>query len=113
MPEAQPVATDLSDDSEAREAVRAWDVALDAMELHLDEIRAGIEGGALPSPYEVPAPAGTLPVTLTPRALRLAAAQRDVEDLLRQRMAVLSSVLSGAAERSGVAPVPVFVDQRG
>lgn len=113
MPEAAPVADEARSGPEDAEVVRAWAAALDAMELHLDEIRAGIEVGTLPSPYEVSSPGGPMPACLTPRALRLAVAQRDVEELLRQRLAVLSSVLSGAFERAAAAPGPVFVDRRG
>jgi hypothetical protein len=95
---------------EGQELERAWETALEAMELHLDEIRAGLEVGALPAPYEVAAPKGPLPTSLMARAKRLAQAQRDVEDLLRERMATVSAVLAGAFERS--APYPSFLDQR-
>lgn len=105
MPDGRPAA-------DAPEVCRAWEEALDAMELHLDEIRAGLEVGALPHTDEIAAPGGPLPGPLAARAVRLAAAQRDVEDLLRKRMAVLSLILSGTSERSGAAPAPAFIDRR-
>lgn len=94
------------------EEERVWGATLDAMELHLDEIRAGLAVGILPSPYTVPAPDALMPASLTPRALRIAAAQHDLEDALRERMAVVSSVLAGAFATEP-APEPVFVDRRG
>lgn len=89
----------------------AWEAALEAMELHLDEIRAGLEVGILPSPYAVAAPTTPMPTSLSRRAIRLVTAQHDLEEALRSRMATLSSVLAGALA-SGLAPDPVYVDRR-
>lgn len=108
MPEPSLQVTDTG----SPESERAWGAALDAMELHLDEIRAGLEVGFLPNPYTVRPPETLMPASLSRRALRLVAAQHDLEEALRERMAVLASLLSGAFA-SGPAPDPVYVDRRG
>lgn len=97
---------------DAHEAVRLWAPTLEAMELHLEEIRAGLTAGLLPIPYEVPSPDCPVPPSLSRRALRLLAAQRDLEEALRERMASLRTALSGALS-TGLAPDPVYVDRRG
>lgn len=94
------------------EQVRAWEAVLEAMELHVDEIRAGLEVGFLPTPYEVSAPACPMPASLGDRAQQLLADQHDLEDAVRQRMAALSSVLSGAFGPRAAAE-PCYVDRRG
>ena len=104
---AEPLAAAESPDDEA-----AWAAALDAMELHLDEIRAGLEVGILPSPYAVTAPTMPMPTALGRRAIRLVTAQHDLEEALRERMGALSSVLAGAFP-GGLAPGPVYLDRRG
>lgn len=99
--------------AESRENEAAWAEALDAMELHLDEIRAGLAVGLLPGPYTVPAPATPMPTSLGRRAIRLVTAQHDLEATLRERLGLLASVLSGAFPGGRTAPAPVFVDRRG
>ena len=110
MPEAPPPDALVLAESPENEA--AWAAALEAMELHLDEVRAGLEVGFLPSPYSVAAPDSPVPVSLAQRALRLVAAQHDLEEALRERMATLSSVLSGSFQ-GAPAPMPAYMDERG
>jgi hypothetical protein len=87
-----------------------WLHALDAMELHLEEIRAGVASGVMPDPYEVEMPRSPFPARLAARARRLRAAQDDVEALLRDRLGTLGAVMSGAFSPS--TPAPLFVDRR-
>lgn len=110
MPETAPIDPLVAAESPENEV--AWSAALDAMELHLDEIRAGLEVGFLPSPYTVDAPATPMPTSLSRRAIRLVTAQHDLEATLRTRLGTLATVLSGAFS-SGLAPDPVYVDRRG
>ena len=110
MPEAAP--PDALALAESPENESAWAAALEAMELHLDEVRAGLEVGFLPSPYTVPAPATPMPTSLGRRAIRLVGAQHDLEGVLRSRLGALAAVLSGGFS-GGRAPDPVYVDRRG
>lgn len=87
-----------------------WAHTLDALELHLEEICAGVETGIMPTPYEVAIPAVALPPALLGRALKVQAAQRDVEQRVRERLAVLASVMRGAFGEGQ--PTPVFLDRR-
>lgn len=112
MPEPVPSqGLGVLEDLERRQPA-TWEEALEAMELHLDEIRAGLMVGFLPSPYEVRSPKQALPPALAPRAARLLAAQRDLEETLRGRLASFTTALSGMANAE-LAPAPVFVDRRG
>lgn len=91
------------------EQVAAWEHALDALELHLDEIRGGLEAGALPEPYEVCVPDLPVPEVLVARARRLLAAQEDVEGEIRGRMGNLARIISGTFE---AVPAPIYLDRR-
>lgn len=110
MPEILSLDPLAEADSPKNEA--AWEATLEAMELHLDEVRAGLMAGLLPEPFAVPAPTTPMPTALTRRAIRLVTAQHDLEATLRTRLAALASVLSGAFA-SGLTPDPVYVDRRG
>lgn len=110
MPEAAP--PDALALAESPENESAWAAALEAMELHLDEVRAGLEVGFLPRPYTVPAPGTPMPTSLSRRAIRLVSAQHDLEGVLRARLGALATVLSGGFS-GGLAPDPVYVDRRG
>lgn len=90
--------------------IAIWTHTLDALELHLEQICAGVETGIMPTPYEVAIPALALPPALLGRALKVQAAQRDVEQLVRERLATLASVLRGAFAEGQ--PTPVFLDRR-
>lgn len=93
----------------ASEEVARWEAVLEALELHLDEIRGGLEAGVLPEPYAVAVPEQPVPAALVARARRLLAAQEDVEREIRGRMGSLARVISGAFE---AVPAPVYLDRR-
>lgn len=94
----------------ATEVPASWEVALERLQDHLDQIRAGLTVFALPEPSIVELPAGPLPPALVTRARRLLDEQRDLEVAVRERMGVVSAVLSGGF---GGTPAPVFVDYLG
>lgn len=79
------------------------------MELHLDEIRAGLAIASVPAPYSVAAPEGPVPEALAGRARQILAAQHDVENDLRERLGTVSSILRGAWAAT---PTPVYLDRR-
>lgn len=86
-----------------------WKGVLDALEAHLETIRAGLDAACLPPPYQVPVPGGPVPPRLLGRARRILAAQHDLEAALRERLSVLSGVLLGSSRR---APSPLYLDRR-
>ncbi len=90
--------------------LQCWEQTLDALEAHHGEIRAGLALGALPEPYAVAMPQVPFPPQLADRARVLQAAQREIEDEVRERLSLIGTVLSGAFPAAP--PVAYYLDRR-
>lgn len=89
--------------------VASWELVLDRLQRHVDEVRAGLAVYELPEPYVVEVPNGPVPQALAARARLLLAEQRDLETMVRERLGVVSVMLAGAFRAT---PGPVYVDQK-
>ncbi len=90
----------------------SWDDVLVEMERRLSCWWAAVSGeGPFPPAYRLPDDLGPVPARLRSRAAAVLAAQRDVEDAMGARQAVLGALL-----RRGTTPRPssvaCFVDRR-
>lgn len=93
------------------ERAAEWARALDAMEQHLEEIRASLFGRApMPEPYCVAVPSTPIPDALVPRARVLVVGQEDIEIALRERVGILGAALHRDAEGAR-AEICCYVDR--
>jgi len=105
MPETAPAPATATGE------LTAWADALDAMERHLNELRAGLEHGApMPPPYVVHTPPGKLPAALADRARSISVAQKDLEIALRERVSLLGAALHRPPANENA--VSFYVDRR-